>query len=57
MRRVEVDNVGEVRAAVGSAVGQVALFSADLLAGLALVLEIITVTKNKRKFNLISYYV
>ena len=54
---VEVDNVGEVVAAVGSAVWQVALFSADFLTRLALVLKIITVTKNKRKFNLISYYV
>ena len=54
---VEVDNVGEVVAAVGSAVWQVALFSADFLTRLALVLEIITVTKNKRKFNLISNYV
>ena len=54
---VEVDNVGEVVAAVGSAVWQVALFSADFLTRLALVLKIITVTKNKRKFNIISNYV
>ena len=44
MRRVEVDNVGEVRAAVGPAVGQVTSLTADFLTGLALILEIITVT-------------
>ena len=54
MRRVEVDNVGEVRAALGSALGQVALFSADLIAGLALVLETITVTKEE-KISLIIF--
>ena len=53
VRRVKVDNVGEVRAAVGSAVGQVALFSADFLAGLALVLEIITETEEEFIFYII----
>ena len=41
---VEVDNVGEVMAAVGPAVYQVTSLTADLLTWLALVLEIITVT-------------
>jgi len=44
VRRVEVDNVGEVMVAVGPAVRQVTSLTADLLTGLALVLEIITVT-------------
>lgn len=55
MRRVEVDNVGEVMVAVGPAVRQVTSLTADLLTGLALVLEVITVTKNRNRFNLLSY--
>ena len=49
-----MENVGEIVGTGASTVFQVNSLSADILAGLALVLKIITETKNKIKYFLLN---